>query len=197
MRVERAFSSLLGVVTYGVHAVGYVPPEKSSSGKLKMWVPRRAANKPTYPGMLDNTVGGGLGHPYGPYDTMIKESYEEAGLSEQFVGPRVRAAGVVLYIFQPNGRAGPVQPEVEYLFDLPFDDEALVVPQNTDGEAEDFKLLDVDEVLALLRQQRFKPNCGVVIVDFLIRHGYITADSEKNYLELVARIHRKMPFPTR
>ena len=40
MLIERAFSVLLGVVTYGVHINGYVPPENSSNGKLKFWVPR-------------------------------------------------------------------------------------------------------------------------------------------------------------
>lgn len=197
VRVERAFSVLLGVVTYGIHLTGYVPPEKSSNGKLKLWVPRRAATKPTYPGMLDNTVAGGLGYPYGPYDTMIKECYEEAGLGEEFVAGRVRATGVILYLYQPEGDLGPVQPEVEYLYDLPFDDETLVVPQPTDGEAEDFTLLEVDEVLRLLNQQKFKPNCGLVIIDFLARHGYITPDSERNYLEIILRIHRRVPFPTR
>jgi hypothetical protein len=56
--VERSASTLLGVVTYGVHMTGFVRDEGASYG-LKIWVPRRAKTKQTYGGMLDNTVAGG------------------------------------------------------------------------------------------------------------------------------------------
>ena len=56
--VERAASTLFGVVTYGVHMTGFVRDEACSHG-IKIWVPRRAKTKQTYGGMLDNTVAGG------------------------------------------------------------------------------------------------------------------------------------------
>lgn len=196
VQIERAFSVLIGVITYGVHINGYVPPHKSSNGNLKMWVPRRSATKPTYPGMLDNTVAGGLGYPYGIWETVIKECYEEAGLGEDFVNSHVRSAGVVLYIFEPNGHKDTIQPEVEYIYDLEFDNETDVLPYPEDGEAEDFTLMDVSEVLVRLLNNEFKPNCGLVVTDFLVRHGYITPESDENYLEIVSRCHRMMPFPT-
>ena len=86
---------------------------------------------------------------------------------------------------------------MEYICDIIIkEDEAhLISPQ--DGEAEDFKLMDIDEVLKHVENRAFKPNCGLVIVDFLIRHGYITAESEPDYLEIVSRCHVKLPFPTR
>ena len=56
--VERSASTLLGVVTYGIHMTGFVRDEGCSYG-IKIWVPRRAKNKQTYGGMLDNTVAGG------------------------------------------------------------------------------------------------------------------------------------------
>jgi hypothetical protein len=46
--VERSASSLFGVVTYGVHMTAYVRDESASYG-LKLWVPRRAKGKQTYP----------------------------------------------------------------------------------------------------------------------------------------------------
>lgn len=196
--VERAFLVLIGVITYGIHVNGYVPANRSSTGTLQLWIPTRAHNKPTYPGMLDNTVAGGLGHPYGVYETLIKESYEEAGLDEDFVKKRAHCAGVLLYMYQPKGdSSGPVQPEVEYIYDIDFDDETTVVPKPIDGEAQDFTLMEVSEVLRQLEAGRFKPNCGLVIVDFLIRHGIVTPESEPDYMEIVSRVHRRMPFPTR
>lgn len=194
MLIERAFSVLLGVVTYGVHINGYVPPENSSNGKLKFWVPRRSATKPTYPGKLDNTVAGGLGYPYGLTETVIKECFEEAGLEEEFVKSHIKSTGVVSYMYLTKD--GRVQPEVEYTYDIKFDDEENIIkPQ--DGEAESLQLLDVDQVLEKLHNKEFKPNCGLIIVDFLIRHGHITPENEPNYLEIVSRCHVAMPFATR
>ncbi|EGW33067.1 thiamine pyrophosphokinase [Spathaspora passalidarum NRRL Y-27907] len=194
-RIERAFSVLLGVVTYGTHINGYISEQNSSNGKLKMWIPRRAANKPTYPNMLDNMVGGGLGYPYGIWETVVKECYEEAGLSEDFVASHSKCTGVLSYLY---GTAdGRVQPEVEYVYDIEFENEHEVVPHPVDGEVSEFKLLDLDEILEKLRNKEFKPNCGLVIVDFLVRHGYITPESEPNYFEIVTRCHTKFEFPTR
>lgn len=196
MQIERAFSVLLGVITYGVHLNGYVLEKNTTDKKLKLWVPRRSYQKPTYPGMLDNTVAGGLGYPYGIWETVVKECYEEAGLQEDFVKKNTRSAGVVLYMYQPNGPEGNVQPEVEYIFDIEFPNEEEVIPKPIDGEAQDFKLMPVDEVLERIKNNEFKPNCSLVIIDFLIRFGYITPESEPNYLQIVAKSHRRMPFPT-
>lgn len=194
--VERALSVLLGIITYGVHVNCYVPSNKSTSGKLKMWIPRRSPTKPTYPGKLDNLVAGGIGYPYGIWETLLKEGFEEAGLSSDFLLLRAESGGVVLYIYEPKGPGGNVQPEVEYIFDVMFDDESSITPVNQDGEAEDFRLMDIEEILHHLLCGEFKPNCGLVIIDFLIRHGIITPESEKNYLEIMCRSHRRLPFPT-
>lgn len=41
------------------------------------------------------------------------------------------------------------------------------------------------QVAAIVRDTyEYKPNCNLVVVDFLIRHGYITPDSP-GYIELV------------
>ncbi|KAG5421568.1 hypothetical protein I9W82_000659 [Candida metapsilosis] len=193
--MERAFSVLLGVVTYGCHINGYVPPELSSNGKLKLYIPRRSKTKSTFPGMLDNTVAGGLGYPHGLETTVIKECFEEAGLQEDFVRKNIKSTGVVSYFYQTDD--GRAEPEVEYTYDLIIkEDEAhLIKPQ--DGEAEDFQLMSVEEVLERLKNKEFKPNCGLVIIDFLIRHGFITAENEPDYLEIVSRCHVRFPFPTR
>jgi hypothetical protein len=48
----------------------------------------------------------------------------------------------------------------------------------------------LDDILEKMHAGRFKPNCGAVIIDFMIRHGYLTAENEPNYLEIVTRLHR-------
>jgi hypothetical protein len=52
--MERSATPLFGVVTYGVHMTVYVPPTQSQP--MKIWTPKRSENKPTFPGMLDNSV---------------------------------------------------------------------------------------------------------------------------------------------
>lgn len=52
--MERCATPLFGVVTFGVHMTVYVPPTQFHP--MRIWTPRRSRRKPTYPGMLDNTV---------------------------------------------------------------------------------------------------------------------------------------------
>lgn len=196
VHLERAFACLLGVVTYGVHITGYVPPEKTKDNVLKIWVPRRSKTKQTYPGKLDSTIAGGLAYPYSISENAIKECYEEGGLTKDFVRKNLVATGVISYMCQPYGSHGHVQPEVEYIYDLVFDSEVDNIPHPVDGEAEDFKLMPITEVHERMLNGEFKPNCALVIIDFMIRHGYLTWDNEPKYHEIVSRLHRRLPFST-
>lgn len=191
---ERAFSPLLGIVMYGVHINGYIPPA-SSEEELRLWIPRRANNKATFPSMLDNTIAGGLGGGLGPYETAVKEGYEEAGMQEEYIKQNLRQAGVVSYIYVCEEEGGLIQPEVQYVYDLQFKEG--MSPQPIDGEVQEFYLMGLAEVMERLRDREFKPNCALVIIDFLIRHGYVTAENEPEYLEIVSRLHRMLGFPTR
>lgn len=52
--MERGATPLFGVVTYGVHMTVYVPPTQLQP--MRIWTPKRSNRRPTYPGMLDNSV---------------------------------------------------------------------------------------------------------------------------------------------
>lgn len=56
--------------------------------------------------------------------------------------------------------------------------------------------MTIDEVKAALATSEFKTNSALVMIDFFIRHGIITAENEEHYAEIVARLHRKLPLPT-
>lgn len=59
------------------------------------------------------------------------------------------------------------------------------VPINQDGEVESFKLIPATLIANVIRTtQFFKPNCSLVIIDFLFRHGYITPE-DSGYLKLL------------
>ncbi|KAK9472362.1 NUDIX hydrolase domain-like protein [Dipodascopsis tothii] len=194
--MERAATPLFGIVSYGVHLVAYVPATESQP--LRLWVPRRSKTKSTYPGMLDNTVAGGIGDPYGVFETLIKECGEEAGFPEALVRAHAQSVGVVSYFYErtaaAGGEAGCLQPEVQYCYDLALPADAPS-PTPVDGEVDEFYLLDVDAVKRELAAGSFKPNTALVTIDFLVRHGYITAESEPDYIEILARMHRQLEFP--
>lgn len=197
--IERAAAALFGVITYGVHILGYVPPNKETGAPLRIWVPRRAETKATFPGMLDNTVAGGMGYPYGPSETAVKECYEEAGLSEDYVQRHIKPVGVVTYTYHheydSSSEPGLFQPEVEYIYDLEMDENTI--PKPVDNEVAEFHLMTVEEIREALFAGKFKPNTALVKIDFFIRHGIITPENEADYMELQARTHRRMEYPVR
>ncbi|KIH93009.1 hypothetical protein SPBR_02962 [Sporothrix brasiliensis 5110] len=193
--VERAAAGLLGVVRYGVHLSAYVVDPTTKA--IKIWVPRRAANKSTYPSMLDNTVAGGLMTGEDPFECVVREADEEASLPEAVVRAAARPIGIITYVYitdeRAGGEAGYIYPECEWVYDLPLP--ATTIPQPKDGEVESFMLCTVDEVRAQLAQGLYKPNCAVVLLDFMVRHGLLTRDNEPDYDAIVSRLHRVLPFP--
>lgn len=59
------------------------------------------------------------------------------------------------------------------------------MPNCTDGEVEEFYLMPIEEVARLVREtNEFKLNCNLVIIDFLVRHGYIGVEDE-DYITIV------------
>jgi len=119
-----------------------------TTSPLRIWTPRRNARKPTYGGMLDNTVAGGIPSGMGVMEVLVKESQEEASLPAELVRGSAKAVSVISYFYQrsPNagGESGLLQPEVQYCYDLEVGED--VVPQPCDDEVQDFHLLTIDEV---------------------------------------------------
>lgn len=196
MSMERAATPLFGVATYGVHMTAYTYPKDEEAG-MKLWIPRRAMTKQTYPGMMDNTVAGGLASGEKVLDCLVREASEEALLSEDLVRGNARPCGTVTYFHlrdeRAGGETGLCQPEYEYVYDLelPID----VVPVPGDNEAVDFRLLSVEGVKTALNEGQFKPNCALVLLDFFVRHGVLTPENEPDYIEIVSRLHRRLEFP--
>ncbi|KAI6705522.1 hypothetical protein NL676_008484 [Syzygium grande] len=54
--LECAAAPYFGIKAYGVHMNGYVEKD----GQEYLWIGKRSQVKPTYPGMLDHLVAGGL-----------------------------------------------------------------------------------------------------------------------------------------
>lgn len=74
-------------------------------------MPTRSRSKQTWPGYLDNTVAGGIPCGLGAFESLVKESMEEASLAEDVVRTHARAAGTISYFFRTT--AGWLQPEIQ------------------------------------------------------------------------------------
>ncbi len=174
LALERAAVPRLGVRAYGVHLNGYV----REGGDLHMWIGRRARDKPTYPGMLDNMVAGGQPIGVALTDNLIKECAEEAAIPRALAA-RARPVGAVTYCAESEGG---VKPDVQFCFDLELP--ANFSPRNTDGEIDEFHLWPIARVMETVAETReFKFNCNLVIIDFLLRHGLIPPD-DPDYVEI-------------
>jgi hypothetical protein len=180
LRVERAAAPLFGVTSLGVHLNGIV---RAPDG-LKMWVSRRSAVKATYPNELDNLCAGGISFGHGVFDTLVKESGEEASVPPQ-LATRARPASAITYCCE---RDGGLRPDILFVYDLELP--ADFTPRPNDGESAGFELWPIERVMETVRGSfDFKFNCNLVIIDFLIREGLIGPD-EPDYLALVAGLRR-------
>jgi hypothetical protein len=87
---------------------------------------------------------------------------------------------------------GLVFADVLFVFDLEVSDEFELQPR--DEEVKEFYQMDVEAVKRRLLNGEFKNNSAVVMVDFFIRHGFITPEDE-DYVELLMRSHRRLEIP--
>ncbi|XP_050784092.1 uncharacterized protein LOC127036860 [Gopherus flavomarginatus] len=178
--MERAATALLGVRCYGAHLNGYT----RRGGHPCMWLGRRALTKPTYPGRLDNLAAGGIAAGLGVTETLVKECQEEACIPPSLAA-QARPVGTISYTYEDHRG---IFPECQFVFDLELPEE--FEPRVGDGEMQEFYLLGLDEVKDAITSGDFKPNCALVALDFLIRHGHIQPDHEPHYTELVEGLHR-------
>jgi isopentenyldiphosphate isomerase len=165
--IERAAAPFFGICAFGVHINGYFEKD----GEIMMWVARRARDKPSFPGMLDHLAAGGQPVGLGLLENVIKECGEEAGVPEELAA-LAEPKGKISYCKEYQKR---LRPDTMFVFDLQLPED--FVPHNTDGEVDDFELWPIQKVLETVEHTRkYKPNCNLVIIDFLIRHGSISTD---------------------
>jgi 8-oxo-dGTP pyrophosphatase MutT (NUDIX family) len=161
-RIERAASRFWGTLTYGAHCNGYVAD--ASGRPTHLWIAQRSLSKPTDPGLHDNLVGGGVPAGQRPLETLVREGWEEAGLTPQQMAQATPGRVIRLLRDIPEG----LQHEWLYAYDLQLP--PGVVPQNQDGEVAALALMPVAEALALAATERMTVDAALVTLDFALRH---------------------------
>jgi 8-oxo-dGTP pyrophosphatase MutT (NUDIX family) len=169
-QVDRAAVPWFGIRAWGVHVNGFV---RKSDG-IHLWIGERAADRPADPGKLDNLIGGGQPIGLSIEENLCKEAAEEAGIDPALALTATRSATIHYHLDRPDG----MRRDTLFVYDLELPES--FVPQNTDGEVASFRLLPLAEVATLVRDtDQFKFNCNLVIIDFMMRHGFISPAHEE------------------
>jgi 8-oxo-dGTP pyrophosphatase MutT (NUDIX family) len=165
--IERAAARFWGALTLGAHANGYVAD--ASGRPVAVWVAQRAWTKPTDPGKFDNLIGGGVPHGQTPWQALLREGWEEAGLAAPALQRARRGRIVVLDADIAEG----LQHEHLHVWDLPLPADAQ--PHNQDGEVAALHRLPVAEALALAASGQMTTDAALATLDFALRHRLLDA----------------------
>jgi 8-oxo-dGTP pyrophosphatase MutT (NUDIX family) len=178
-KVRRGAASYFGFKAYGVHMNGLVIKD----GEIQMWITTRSKQKQVAAGKLDHLVGGGLPYGIAVIDNLAKEAFEEAGIPAKLIKNAMPVSSVS-YCRQTDIK---LRRDTIFIYDcvLPNDFQ----PTAQDGEVAEFFLWPIEQVIEnLMEVDNFKFNCTLVLIDFLLRNGYITPD-DRHYIELINGLH--------
>lgn len=184
--LDRALAPIFGVKAYGVHLNGFV--EKPDG--YFMWIGKRSADRRIEPNKFDNMVAGGQPAGLSLMENLIKESAEEANLPPALVA-KSSPVSTISYCFE--NEVG-LKPDTLFCYDLRVPND--FAPNNQDGEIADFRLMSINEALALIREgDSFKFNVSLVILDFAIRHGVLSPDDEPEYEAILSGLRQGLSGP--
>ncbi|MBS0445713.1 MAG: NUDIX domain-containing protein [Proteobacteria bacterium] len=156
--IERSVVRPLGIATAAVHLVG-----RCADGSV--WVQQRALDKATDPGLWDTLMGGLMAHGESVRTTLVRETWEEAGLLLHELAE-----------IEPIGEVVVRRPVSDgYMVERIHVYEALLpdglVPHNQDGEVERFERLSLETLRARLEADRFTLEASLVLLRWLRHRG--------------------------
>ncbi len=177
--LDRAAAPYFGIRAFGQHMNGFTWED----GEMKLWLGRRSHDRIHYPGRLDNLVAGGLPAEIGLKENLVKECWEEAGISAE-TAAKARPVGAITYnMDSENG----LKPDTLFCYDLELP--TAFSPKCVDGEVAGFELVPIRDVMNIVSESdEFKLNCNLVLIDLFIRHGYLGPDHNE-YYDLITGLH--------
>ncbi|RGP70472.1 thiamine pyrophosphokinase [Fusarium sporotrichioides] len=218
--IPTPLRGFLGILTVGVHLNVY--SRDRTTGDFRIWVAKRAIGRDlSYSGMLDQVVAGGVDpedriHEWlAPFKTLTREAKEETGLEvdkltlnvfapgtdtepRRFIGTASRVS-CVTFFDKKDWRAGELnedqlEPGVRIIYDLEIMNDYC--PQGNEPGIEKIMSMDPLQVRqSLLEEGRWKPNCGLVMLDFLVRHQIVNLQNDSHYDYIMRALRPELPFP--
>jgi len=165
-RIDRGGLPVFGIAAQGVHLNGLV----ARPDGLHLWVARRARTKPLDPGKLDHLVAGGISAGMTPFQTLLKEAEEEAGLPADLTRQAIQRGTLDYAITRPEG----LRRDRLHLYDLMLPE--TFQPEPRDGEVEGFELWPIRRAFEAVREtDEFKFNVKLVLIDLFGRLGMAEA----------------------
>lgn len=164
---ERAAARFWGTLTAGAHANGFL--SDAAGRPTHLWIARRSPGKATDPGLLDNLVGGGVPAGQTPWQALVREGWEEAGLSAAAMAAATSGSIIRLHRDISDG----LQLEDLYCYDLHLP--AGAQPVNQDGEVAGFECMPVGRALALAAGNEMTVDASLVTLEFALRHHLCSA----------------------
>ena len=167
--IERAAVRPLGITTHAVHLVGL-----AADGRV--WVQQRAFNKANDPGLWDTLMGGMVGADDTLALALARETWEEAGLRVDDLqglryGGHVQLAGPS----RDGAGAGYVTERIDwYMATVPQGQ----VPQNQDGEVEQFACMDLPRLQQALLDHQFTTEAEGILCEALGEHLGLPYDAK-------------------
>lgn len=220
LTIPLPIRGLFGVVTVGVHLNVYTVKQVDGRESIdSIWVSHRAkGDNVSYSGMLDQVVAGGMdptdrvSGALSPCVTLKREAREEAGLyidlntrevftdeedgATRLVGSVEQAPAITFYDCKDHNAGlmneGHMEPGVRFVYDLKVD--TSFQPHAEERGIERFEALTVVEVKQSLHERKWKPNCGLVMLDFLVRKGLVSEADDDRLGDIMAGLRRPLPF---
>lgn len=220
IRIPCFLKGFLGILTVGVHL--NVFSRDYNTGEFSIWVSQRARGRDVaYPGMLDQIVAGGVdiddeieGY-LAPSKTLIREAREETGLSIDWETRTVATPGTptvpkidlgkvqrvsnITFFDKKDWKAGNLnkdhlEPGLRIIYDLEIKEPKKFHPQGIEEGIEKLECMNVSEVKKSLLANKWKPNCGLVMLDFLLRRNIINADNDASFSRMLQDLRPEMPM---
>jgi 8-oxo-dGTP pyrophosphatase MutT (NUDIX family) len=154
-RIERAAFRYFGLRSHAAHVHGL-----TSEGL--MWCGRRAGNKATDPGLLDNLAAGGLTAGEKLAECAVREVLEEAGLLRSVADFCPNVCEVITEREVPEGWHS------ERLFVYRLNLTKVERPLNQDGEVSEFLCLSLSDVIQRIRNGEFTHDATCAIASSVI-----------------------------
>lgn len=151
--VERGAVRSLGIASRCVHLIGYTPDQK-------VWIQQRAWNKENDPGLWDTLMGGMVSAADTVDVALARETLEEAGVGLEQLSNLRWAGHFTLRMPESDDRGlGYVVEHVDWFqCILPHE----VLPLNSDGEVQQFRLVSKMELRSMLHDNQFTSEAALI-----------------------------------
>lgn len=194
--IDRNLAPYFGIDSAGVHLLCFVQGKATDEDEIppvSLWMAQRSATKSTFPLKWDPTVAGGQPMGLSHHENMMKEADEEAGIPSEMSRKATSVGCLSQMTCKPDGSC--MKYSKYHLWDLKVSGDFQ--PHAKDGEVQKFELWDANELLHEVKEgEKLRPAMRLVVTDFLIRHGIITADNEPQLAEIQAAMHQeRLVFP--